>query len=120
MGESKHERTPEPEPELSSLMEPEPEPPQGWGVKFSAKRSLWYFFNLDDPKTTKWAPKRVAPAYPEHDDQALSDQLERVHLATGPENSPSGVHRTRRILLVRHAYRLDEEDTRWPNKSSRP
>ena len=91
----------------------EPVPPPGWGVKFSAKRSLWYFYNLRSPRTTKWAQ----PGGPAEDQAAaLSRQLS--HLSVEPELVPAAG--SRRIVLVRHAYRMDEHDTRWIDKALRP
>jgi hypothetical protein len=117
---------------VDGLMDSEtpPDVPTGWDCKFSENRQRWYFFDMADPKTTSW--KLPPPAADV--DVELDELLSNLTLASGAaaasprpgQKSEAGQEPTaagsgsRRLIIVRHAYRLDEADLSWPNKALRP
>jgi broad specificity phosphatase PhoE len=105
---------------LAGAVEPQPEPqmleseelPDGWGAKFSSKRRRWYIYSLANPKDSVWKPSGWLPP-PGHGEVGAEEP------APQPESAiEQRAHR--RIVVVRHGYRLDEADPRWPERALRP
>ena len=112
--------------EAQLQLEPQPEPealeqevsrtslPDGWGAKFSQKRQRWYIYSLDNPRDSLWKPSGwlPPPGYCEAGGEEPAHQQ--------AESATLQLQAHRRIVVVRHGYRLDEADSRWPERALRP
>lgn len=105
---------------LGPQPEPQPEPqmvkpeklPDGWGAKFSSKRRRWYIYSLSNPKDSVWKPSDWLPP-PGHGELSTEEPAPQPECAIEQKAY-------RRIVVVRHGYRLDEADSRWPERALRP
>ena len=105
---------PQPEPEVREQEGTRASLPDGWGAKFSQKRQRWYIYSLDNPSDSLWKASGWLPP-PGYSEAGADDPAPQPESGTTPMQQAH-----RRIVVVRHGYRLDEADLRWPERALRP
>lgn len=98
-----------------------PEAPPGWGCRFSEKRHRWYFYNLEEPRHTSWTRPDTADGSEQEVAEAITGLMSDLQLQPHSKQGKSDkYHGPARLIIVRHAYRLDEADESWPARALRP